>query len=102
MISYTDVNCYWKGTFVEDFNLSFGRLVAKWRKRSGMSQAALADALGTQQASISKLENGSKRITVATLSQILRACGLTFSAVSDDLDGLLAHEPRPLWERIDE
>ena len=87
---------------MEDFNLSLGRLVAEWRRRSGMSQAALAEALGSQQASISKLENGSKRITVADLFQVLCACGLTFGAVSDDLDGLLAHESQPLWERVDE
>lgn len=67
-----------------------------------MSQAALAEALGSQQASISKLENGSKRITVAELSQVLSACGLSFSAVGEDLDGLLAHDPQPLWERVDE
>lgn len=91
-----------KGAFVEDFNLSLGRLVAEWRRRTGMSQAALAEALGSQQASISKLENGSKRITVAELSQVLSACGLSFSAVGEDLDGLLAHDPQPLWERVDE
>lgn len=102
MISYADMDCDRKGAFVEDFNLFLGRLVAEWRRRSGMSQAALAEALGSQQASISKLENGSKRITVAELSQILCACGLTFGAVSDDLDGLLVHEPQPLWGRVDE
>lgn len=91
-----------KGAFVEDFNLSLGRLVAEWRRRTGMSQAALAEALGSQQASISKLENGSKRITVAELSQVLSACGLSFSVVGEDLDGLLAHDPQPLWERVDE
>lgn len=67
-----------------------------------MSQVALAEALGSQQASVSKLENGSKRITVAELSHVLSACGLTFGAVSDDLDGLLVHELQPLWERVDE
>lgn len=87
---------------MEDFNLSLGRLIAKWRRRSGMSQAALAEATGYQQASISKLESGSKRITVSELSQVLCACGLTFSAVSDDLDGLIAYEPQPLWERVNE
>lgn len=102
MISYVDIDCGWKGTFMECINLSLGRLIAEWRKRSGMSQAALAEALGMQQASISKLENGSKRITVAELSRVLCACGLTFSTVSDDLDGLLAQEPQPLWERVDE
>ena len=87
---------------MEDFNLSLGRLIAKWRRRSGMSQAALAEATGCQQASISKLECGSKRITVSELSQVLCACGFTFSAVSDDLDGLIAYEPQPLWERVNE
>ena len=102
MISYTVIDCDRKGAFVEDFNLSLGRLIADWRRRSGMSQATLADALGYQQASISKLENGSKRITVAELSRVLCACGLTYGAVSDDLDSLLVHEPQPLWERVDE
>lgn len=87
---------------MKDFNRSLGQLIGAWRKGSGMSQATLAEALGTQQATISKLENGSIRINVATLSQILSACGLSFSAVGSDLDGLLSHEPQPLWERVDE
>lgn len=103
MISYKAISCGWeRGVLVEDFSRSLGRLVSDWRRRSGMSQAALADALGTQQATISKLENGSNRITVASLSQILCACGLSFSEVGGDLDSLLACEPLPLWERIDE
>lgn len=67
-----------------------------------MSQAALAEAMGSQQASISKLESGAKRITVSELSRVLCACGLTFSAVSNDLDVLLSRGPQPLWERVDE
>lgn len=102
MISYAVITRDRKEAFVQDFNLSLGRLVAKWRRRSGMSQAALAEALESQQASISKLENSSRRLTVAELSQVLSACGLTFSSVSDDLDGLLSHEPQPLWERVNE
>lgn len=81
------------------FDLSLGQLVTVWRMNSGMSQAALANALGTQQASISKIENGIQRITVAQLSRILCACGLTFSAVSKDLDAVLVRESRSLWER---
>ena len=88
--------------FVEDFNSSLGQLIAKWRRCSGMSQAALAETLGNQQTSISKLENGSKRITVAELAQILYACGLTFGGVSDDLDSFFVDKPQPLWERINE
>ena len=83
--------------FMEDFNRSLGQLVSSWRRHAGMSQVALADVLGTQQATISKLENGASRITVATLVQILCACGLSFSSVETDLYGLLPQEPQPLW-----
>ena len=87
---------------MEDFNSSLGRLIVQWRRSAGMSQADLAELLGNQQTSISKLENGSKRITVAELSQILCACGLTFGVVSNDLDSLFMHESQPLWERVNE
>jgi DNA-binding helix-turn-helix protein len=87
---------------LEDFNSSLGRLIGQWRRNAGMSQADLAELLGNQQTSISKLENGSKRITVAELSQILCACGLTFGVVCNDLDGLFVHESQPLWERVNE
>lgn len=65
-----------------------------------MSQAALADALGTQQATVSKLEHGSYKISVSQLSGILGACGLSFSDVAADLDAINYHEPQPLWERV--
>lgn len=77
-------------------------MIVQWRRSAGMSQADLAELLGNQQTSISKLENGSKRITVAELSQILCACGLTFGVVSNDLDSLFMHESQPLWERVNE
>lgn len=77
-------------------------MIVQWRRSAGMSQADLAELLGNQQTSISKLENGSKRITVAELSQILCACGLTFGVVSNDLDSLFIHESQPLWERVNE
>lgn len=85
---------------MEDFNRMLGETVSEWRRRAGMSQATLADALGTQQATISKLEHGSYKISVSQLSGILSACGLTFCEVAPDLDAINSCEQQPLWERI--
>ena len=79
-----------------------GDLVAAWRKNAGLSQGALADVLGTQQATISKLESGIYRLSVRQLMAILDACGLTLSEVAGDIDAAMSAEGRPLWERIDE
>ena len=87
---------------MENFNRLLGEAVSEWRRDAGMSQAALADALGTQQATISKLEHGSYRISVSQLSGILNACGLTFCDVAANLDSINSHEPQPLWERVHE
>lgn len=87
---------------MENFNRVLGKHVAKWRRNAGMSQSTLAVALNTQQATVSKLENGSYRISVSQLSEILDACGLTFSDIAPDLDAINPSEPQPLWRRIDE
>src|SRR5215213_1413288 len=42
---------------------------------AGMSQAALAELVGTSQATISAYENGTKQPSVATLSRLLAATG---------------------------
>lgn len=86
----------------EQESVKLGNLVAEWRRASGLSQASLADALGTQQATISKLESGAYRLTVLQLLAILNACGLSLSDVSEAIQETLVLEGRPLWERIDE
>jgi|GEM_PF-3074009 len=79
-----------------------GRLVAKWRKGASLSQTALAEALGTQQTTISKLETGAYKLTVMQLMDILGACGLSLDDVTDDIARSAGAEGKPLWERIDE
>ena len=76
-----------------DESTNLGALLAKWRK---------ADALGTQQATISKLESGAYKLSVAQLLTFLSACGLTVSDVAGEIDAATRTEDRPLWERIDE
>lgn len=87
---------------MEDANRNMGRLVAKWRRSAGLTQAALADALGTQQATISKLESGSYRLSVTQLISVLDACGLTLAEAADDISAVVGVEGKPLWERVDE
>ncbi len=89
-------------TYEDNENARLGQLVSGWRKGASLSQTALADALGTQQATISKLESGAYKLTVAQLACILDACGLTFPMVADELESVLHTDTKPIWERVDE
>jgi transcriptional regulator with XRE-family HTH domain len=82
--------------------VNLGTLIAKWRRDAALSQAALADALGTQQATVSKLESGRYRMSVVQLMTILDACGLTLTEIAGEIEGAMRTEGRPLWERINE
>lgn len=81
---------------------SIGNLLAKWRREAGLSQASMADALGLQQATISKLESGAYKLSVVQLLSFLGACGLSVSDVACEIDAIAKMEDKPLWERIDE
>lgn len=85
-----------------DEGTNMGGLLTKWRKAAGLSQATMADALGTQQATISKLESGAYKLSVAQLLSFLGACGLTLSDVAGEIDAATRTEDRPLWERVNE
>ncbi|MCI9129232.1 MAG: helix-turn-helix transcriptional regulator [Eggerthellaceae bacterium] len=85
-----------------DENERIGSLVASWRKSAGLSQGRLADAIDTQQATISKLESGTYRLTVEQLLSILNACGITLREAVNDIEEVFDLADRPLWERINE
>ncbi len=57
-----------------------GELVRQWRKRAGMTQAQLAEAIHSSQEAISKIESaaGSRGPHIGTLAIIADACGLEF------------------------
>lgn len=86
----------------DDAGARLGRLVARWRRDAGLSQANLADALHTQQATVSKMEAGTYRLSALQLLEVLDACGLRLSDVADEIQETVHAEVRPLWERIDE
>lgn len=82
--------------------INMGELLTKWRKSAGLSQASMADALGTQQTTISKLESGAYKLSVSQLLAFLSACGLAVSDVAEEIDAAAGAEDRPLWERVNE
>lgn len=86
----------------EDSSRKLGALISTWRVSAGLSQANLAEALHTQQTTVSKIESGTYRLGVLQLLEILDACGLRLDDVADDIQDATHVEGRPLWERIDE
>ncbi len=55
--------------------LRTGRLVREARGIAGLSQAELAERVGTKQSVISRWERGVEEPRLSTLARVLRACG---------------------------
>lgn len=87
---------------METVKRNIGVLITGWRKSASLSQAALAEAIGANQATVSKLEKGVNRLTVEQLLAILDACGLSLAEVADDVSNTVGREGKPIWERVDE
>ena len=66
-----------------------GGLIREARSIAGLTQAQLADAVGTKQSVVSRWERGIDEPRISTLARIFRACGfeadLTFRR-HDDVD----------------
>lgn len=60
------------------------------RARQGLTQAALADALGFRQTDISKVERGVRRLDVIELRAWVSSLGLGFTDFVGELDERLA------------
>jgi len=68
--------------------LDAGALIHECREHAGLSQAELAERLGTTQSAISRWEHGHDSPRVDTLGRIFQACGfeadLTFRRHDDE------------------
>lgn len=62
-------------------------LLIEQRKKAGLSQAALADALGRYQSVIAAMESGSRRIDVVEFLDIAEVVGFD---IHEMIDALLA------------
>ena len=61
------------------------------RKTAGMTQAAVAYAMGRHQPFIANIENGERRIDIVELMQLAEIIGLDVHEVIDELERI---EPR--------
>lgn len=79
-----------------NFDCEMGQLVARWRIEAGISQQSLGDAVGIDQASVSRIESGDRRVDVELLLRILDALSLSLEI---EAPRILALQPktRPLW-----
>lgn len=65
-----------------------GELIRRARADAGLTQAALAERIGTKQPVVSRWERAREEPRVSTLVRVMRACGLslTFTVEHDDVD----------------
>lgn len=65
-----------------------GKVIARARNRSGLTQSALADRLGTTKTAISRWEHGEVEPSFSTVARAVEACSLELSSViaEPDLD----------------
>jgi transcriptional regulator with XRE-family HTH domain len=52
------------------------RAVADMRKRAGLTQRELAEALGREQNYVARIETGQRRLDLVELVQVCRACNV--------------------------
>jgi len=60
------------------------RLVKEARRRAGLTQAQLAERVGTTQSAIARLEAGGTEPSLSRVDVLIRACGLSLAVELDD------------------
>lgn len=80
-----------------DFDRSLGQMVARWRMSAGLTQQALGAAVGLDQATISRIESGDRKVDVELLLQILVATGQSLPEVASGIQELAPAKPS-LWK----
>lgn len=71
-----------------DFDSALGQLIANWRGTTGLTQQALGEAVGLDQASVSRIESGDRKVDVELLLHILTAVGLSLSETATAVQAL--------------
>ena len=59
------------------YGMNVSSVIQKTRQRAGLTQADLAQRVGTTQSAISRLENGHVRPSIETIERLAKACGAT-------------------------
>lgn len=80
-------------------NANIGKRIRKFRLEAGMTQAELANAVGTTPSAIGMYENNRREPTFDTLETIASALGVHVNRLTVDDAELLARVSPEAWER---
>ena len=83
-----------------DETINIGRTIARERRRTGMTQAALAEHLGVSKAAVSKWELGQSLPDVSLLPRIAAIFSLTLDELFDWRDKLSEQESAALYAEV--
>lgn len=84
-----------KSIFSRDYEVLL-RLLREERKRSGLTQAELAERLGLDQSTVSKCERGERRLDLVEVMAFCEAMGVSFTGfVARFADTVKADRQRP-------
>lgn len=86
---------------VTEFGLDLGDWIAEQRIRAQFTQEALAVAIGLDQASISRIESGDRRLQFDEFARICAALDVASEEVAKvvDIQVRRAKGPQSIWER---
>ena len=74
----------------ESLSTVFGEVLAKRRRRAGLSQEALAEACGLHRTYVSQLERGLKSPTLRTLFDLAEALGASPARIVAECERLIS------------
>jgi len=83
-----------KSTFTREYQL-LTKLLRATRKRTGITQVALAEKIGETQSYVSKVERGERRLDLVQLRVFCAAMGIKLSKFVDAFEEELATPQRP-------
>jgi transcriptional regulator with XRE-family HTH domain len=75
----------------DEINERFGQLLARWRKRAGISQEKLGEVLGLTRTSVTNIERGRQPIQLHTLYAIADALGIEPTDLMPAVSKLIPH-----------
>ena len=68
----------------EDYREKIGKLIAELRANHGITQADIAEKLGTSQSAINRIEKGGQNISLETIARISDALDTEILSVNDE------------------
>ena len=71
-----------------------GRRIAELREKTGLTQADVAETIGTTVPNLQRIEYGTQNVTIETMTKIANAIGVTVAALFTEIEGPKARRGR--------